>query len=240
MRGQRSHNCAAGPSNMGNFAATGDAQRAGNAPDRAKKFHGENFDAKLKTENFPTNLSPHEPPPPPCTVRQKAPASADAMRCQAASRCSQCTRACALSHRDCGGCRTMKLIHRRARETSHGVFFKKRGCPAACLRARTLACLPTVGHRLRAHAHPNRRPPPERTGTRPKRLGPPVRARVPTVGPPPPAALNRLPTVHDRGPAQTHVKLVPRCTAARGYCCRGQEYARAPPSPPVSQGGTAA
>ena len=44
---------------------TEDAQRAGNAPNYAKNFRGENFDPKLKNEVFPTNLSPDEAPPPP-------------------------------------------------------------------------------------------------------------------------------------------------------------------------------
>ena len=59
---------AEGPSDMGNFNATGDAQRAGNAPNCAKKIRGENFDAKPKNKSFATNLSLHEMTPHPCTM----------------------------------------------------------------------------------------------------------------------------------------------------------------------------
>ena len=41
-------------------AATEDAQTAGNAPDCAKNFRGENFDTKLKNDIFPTNVSTDE------------------------------------------------------------------------------------------------------------------------------------------------------------------------------------
>ena len=43
-------NFAAGPSDMGNLAATEDSQGAGSAPHWAKKFCGENFEPKLKNE----------------------------------------------------------------------------------------------------------------------------------------------------------------------------------------------
>ena len=43
---------------MGNVAATEDAQRAGRAPNCAKKICGERIDAKLKNETCPMKLSP--------------------------------------------------------------------------------------------------------------------------------------------------------------------------------------
>ena len=62
VRGNFRHNSnfAAGPSDMENFAATGDAQGAGTAPNCAEKCRGESFDAKLKNEVVPAR----NPPPP--------------------------------------------------------------------------------------------------------------------------------------------------------------------------------
>ena len=59
-------NFAAGASDMGNFAATEDAQRAGSARIVQKTIRGGNCDGKLKYENFPTKLSPYEIPPQDC------------------------------------------------------------------------------------------------------------------------------------------------------------------------------